>query len=148
MKFHHFFLAIAGLATWGHAVAFELITPQEQQASELAPQTYWPKSTLAPDAPQIELLRPNLNNTVSSPTAIDIRFKAAPGSQVRPESFRIFYGRLRLDITQRVVQNTRVSPEGLSVSEASLPKGQHRLLLSIEDTLNRTGQTLLEFNIQ
>lgn len=148
MKSYLFYLAATGLLAWGHAAAFELITPQEMQASEAAPNIYWPKSALPAQGPQIELLRPNLTHTVSSPTQIDVRFKASPDSEVRPETFRVFYGRLRLDITQRVVQNTRISPEGLSVSEARLPKGQHRLLLSIEDTQNRTGQTLLDFNIQ
>ncbi len=148
MKHHALAIASACLMAWGPATALELITAQELQASQAAPERVWPKSTPAPEAPQIELLRPQLGSAINSPTAIDIRFKAAPGSQIRPESFRILYGRLRLDITERVVQNTAVSREGVSVAQASLPRGQHRLLLSIEDTQNRTGQTQLDFQIQ
>ncbi|MFM8866417.1 MAG: hypothetical protein ACKOFG_16265 [Limnohabitans sp.] len=148
MKHRALAIAIGSLMAWGPAAAFELVTAQELQASQAAPERVWPKSAPAPEAPQIELIRPQLGHSINSPTAIDIRFKASPGSQVRPESFRIFYGRLRLDITDRVVQNTAVSREGLSVSQASLPKGQHRLLLSIEDTQNRTGQAQLDFQIQ
>lgn len=139
---------LASFIAWGHAAAFELVTPQEMRASEAATAVYWPKSNVSPEAPRIELIRPNLATPVNSPTSIDLRFRAAPGSQIRPESFRVLYGRLRVDITQRVVQNTQISSEGLSVSEASLPKGQHRLLLSIEDTQNRTGQSQLDLHIQ
>ena len=139
---------LTGFIAWGYAAAFELVTPQEMRDSEAATAVYWPKSSVTSEAPKIELIRPNLATAVNSPTSIDIRFRAAPGSQIRPESFRVLYGRLRIDITQRVVQNTQMSPEGLKVSEASLPKGQHRLLLSIEDTQNRTGQNQLDLHIQ
>lgn len=148
MNQHRLAMVIAGLMVCLPASAFELVTAQEMQASEAAPAVVGPKSAAVPEAPQIELIRPQLGTVIHSPTAIEIRFRTAPGSQARPESFRIFYGRLRLDITDRVVQNAAVSREGLSVAQASLPKGQHRLLLSIEDTQNRTGQTQLDFQIQ
>lgn len=134
------------------AQAQELVTWQEQQASQQSPEPLAPKVTTVADAPRIELLRPNLNATsgamLSSPTVIELRFQAAPGSQIRPDTFRVLYGRLRLDITARLLSATRISAEGLHVREAQLPAGPHRLLLSIEDSQGRLGQTALAFEIR
>lgn len=144
----------AGLIALGtsFAQAQVLVTPQELQASLLAPDVLAPKAAAAADAPRIELLRPSLNSangaTLSSPTAIELRFQATPGSQIRPDTFRVLYGRLRLDITARLLSVTRISAEGLQVREAQLPAGQHRLLLSVEDNQGRQGQTQVEFEIR
>ena len=129
-----------------------LVTAQELQASLQAPEPLALKANPAPDAPRIELLRPSLNSAssaaLSSPTAIELRFQAAPGSQIRPDTFRVLYGRLRLDITARLLSATRISAAGLHVREAQLPAGQHRLLLSIEDNQGRQGQAQIEFEIR
>ena len=68
-------------------------------------------------------------------------------SAVRPETFKALYGRLRIDITQRLLSATTITTQGITVKEASLPKGSHRLLLSIEDTEGRQGQKVLEFEV-
>lgn len=141
-------LGLLGLIAWGPARGLELVTHEEMRASEAAASIYEPKNIPAPEAPQIELLRPTLLAPVVSPTAIELRFRASPDTQVRPESFRVLYGRLRLDITSRLLQTTRITQQGMSVEQATLPQGSHRLLLSIEDTLGRRGQTQLDFNIQ
>ena len=141
-------LGLLGLMASGPAWCLELVTPEEMRASAAAIAIYEAKSVPAPEAPQIELLRPNLLAPVVSPTAIELRFKASPDSQVRPESFRVLYGRLRLDITSRLLQSTRITQQGMHVDQATLPQGSHRLLLSIEDTLGRRGHTQLDFNIQ
>jgi hypothetical protein len=58
------------------------------------------------------------------------------------------YGRLRIDITQRLVNAAKITAEGISVKEASLPKGSHRLLLSVEDLQGRLGMKSLDFEIK
>ena len=66
---------------------------------------------------------------------------------VRPETFKALYGRLRIDITQRLLNATKVTAQGITVKDATLPQGSHRLLLSIEDTEGRLGQKTLEFEV-
>ena len=139
-------------APW--AQAQWLVSPEDMRASALAPEPLHIKSTPRPDAPAIELLRPARPPSpgqalvLNNPMAIELRFQAAPGSQILPETFRVLYGRLRLDITARLLSATRVSAEGLSVREAQLPAGQHRIVLGIEDNQGRAGQTQLEFEIR
>jgi hypothetical protein len=101
-----------------------------------------------PGAPQIEIVHPRLDTPVVSPTAIQLMFVPAASSVVRPETFKVLYGRLRIDITQRLINAAKVTAEGISVKEASLPKGSHRLLISIEDLQGRQGIKSLDFEIK
>jgi hypothetical protein len=42
----------------------------------------------------------------------------------------------------------KVSETGVYVQEASLPKGKHKLLLVVDDTLGRRGEMSIKFEIQ
>ena len=95
----------------------------------------------------IEVIAPRLNASITSPSSIELLFQPAAPSAVRPETFRVLYGRLRLDITQRLLSATPITAQGITVKEANLPKGSHRLLLSIEDTEGRQGHKVLEFEV-
>ena len=101
-----------------------------------------------PGAPQIEVVHPKLDAPVSSPTPIQLTFIPSATSAVRPETFKVLYGRLRIDITQRLVRVAKVTSEGVNVKEASLPKGVHRLWLSVEDMQGREGSKSLDFEIK
>lgn len=101
-----------------------------------------------PGAPQIEVLYPKLDAPIASPTPIQLMFVPAASSMVRPETFKVLYGRLRIDITQRLVNAAKVTSEGIHVQEASLPKGTHRLLMSVEDLQGRQGSKSLDFEIK
>ena len=143
-------LWFVGVAVWcvcWSVQAFELISPQELNASMTAPQSLAPKASPVPGAPQIDILEPRLGSVITSPTSIQLVFKPSADSAVRPETFRVLYGRLRLDITQRLLGVATLSAAGIHVQGASLPKGSHRLLLSIEDTLGRQGQRQLDFDV-
>ena len=131
----------------GPCLAFELVTPQEMQASMAAPEPLRAKAGGSPGAPVIEVLAPKLNAPIASPSRIELQFQTAGQSAVRPETFKALYGRLRIDITQRLLNATKVTAQGITVHEASLPKGSHRLLLSIEDTEGRQGQKTIEFEV-
>lgn len=131
----------------GPCLAFELVSQQEMQASMAAPEPLRAKAGLNPGAPVIEVLSPKLNAPIASPSRIELQFQTAGQTAVRPETFKAFYGRLRIDITQRLLNATQVTAQGITVKEASLPKGSHRLLLSIEDTEGRLGQKTIEFEV-
>lgn len=129
------------------ANAFELISVQEHLAAWTAPETLVPKSAPAAGAPQIDIVQPRVGSTITSPSTIQVAFKASAPGTVRPETFKVLYGRLRLDITQRLLGAASLSPEGIQADGASLPKGSHRLLLSIEDSLGRQGQRQWDFEV-
>lgn len=134
---------------WVHpAMALELVTVEEMQASAAAPEPLTPKTPTTPGAPQIEIVHPRLDKPVASPTAIQLMFVPSTASAVRPETFKALYGRLRIDITQRLTQVAKITAEGINIQEASLPKGTHRLMLSIEDLQGRQGMKHLDFEIK
>ena len=141
-------LALGLFASAFHVQAFELISIKEMQASLGAAEPLTSKTVAVPGAPQIEIVHPRLDTPVVSPTAIQLMFVPAASSVVRPETFKVLYGRLRIDITQRLINAAKVTAEGISVKEASLPKGSHRLLISIEDLQGRQGIKSLDFEIK
>jgi hypothetical protein len=130
------------------AMALELVSLEEMRASAAASDALVPRTAVSPNAPQIDILHPKLDSPIASPTAIQLVFVPSASSTVRPETFKVLYGRLRVDITQRLTQVAKVTAEGVHIKEASLPKGTHRLLLSIEDQLGRQGIKSLDFEIK
>lgn len=125
-----------------------LVTEAEAAASRAAPEPPAPKLAPVPDAPRIDVLAPDLEAPVPSPTRIQIRFEPKPPAAIRPESFRVRYGALRLDITGRITSASKVTAEGIDVAEAVLPKGAHKLLVEIQDSLGRVGERQLQFTVR
>lgn len=136
------------LAAAGAAQAQMLVTEAEAAAARAAPEAPVFKAAVLPDAPRIALLVPDIARPVPSPTPIRLRFEPTAPALIRPESFRVRYGALRLDITGRITAVSKVVPEGMDVAAAELPKGTHKLYLEVQDTLGRTGERLLQFVVQ
>lgn len=143
-----FLLAGCMLCTTLAEAQIVLVTEQEALASRNAPEPFVPKSLPPPDAPQINVSAPILGGPIKSPTRIEVHFQPVPPAVVRPETFRVRYGTLRLDITDRITGAAKVTPGGIEVAEASLPKGSHKLLLAIEDSMGRAGERELRFVVE
>jgi hypothetical protein len=141
-------LALGLWASHTPTQAFDLVSAQEARASMAASEPLSAKVSPVSGAPQIEVLYPKLDAPVASPTPIQLMFVPSASSMVRPETFKVLYGRLRIDITQRLVNAAKVTAEGINVKEASLPKGTHRLLISVEDLQGRQGTKSLDFEIK
>lgn len=124
-----------------------LVTEAELAASLAAPEPLFPRFTPEPGAPRILVETPRLNAAISAPIALRLRFEASRNTKIRPETFKVKYGSLRIDITERITGATEVSPSGLEISRASLPKGRHTLVFSIEDALGRLNERPLQFEI-
>lgn len=124
-----------------------LVTEAELQASLAAPEPLFPRFTPEPGAPRILVETPKLGATVSAPIALRLRFEPAKDTSIRPETFKVKYGSLRIDITSRITGATEVTPKGLEISQASLPKGRHTLFFAIEDAVGRVNERQLQFEI-
>ena len=142
--FCHLLLLIAGGAL---AASPYLVTPEEVLASNASPLQIAPRSSTVRDAPRIELITPKLQGTVGSPTLIDLKFQASPPSSIKPDSFKALYGTFQIDITKRLLNVAKVTEDGVRVDEAALPKGRHRIFLTIEDSLGRVGNQSIEFEV-
>ena len=138
---------VALLSPLAHSAPLQLVSAEEMQASNAAPPPFVARSVPDRNAPQIELLNPKLPSTVSSPTAIEVKFQPTASSQVKPETFKVLYGSFQIDITRRILNVAKVTDSGIQVQEASLPKGKHKLLMQIEDNAGRIGSRQVEFEV-
>ena len=127
-----------------------LVPPEEAQASQAAPQALTPRTApvVTPGAPRVNLLAPNLSNTVPSPTRIQVRFEPTSPANIKPETFKVRYGAFKLDITGRITAASKVTAEGIDVAEAALPKGSHRLFIEIQDSMGRVGERVVAFVVE
>ena len=98
--------------------------------------------------PAIEIRQPSLlSQPLGTPMAIELSFLAADAPIV-PDSFRAYYGNLKLNITDRILKIVKVLAGGLRVDDAELPSGQHKILLVIEDEKGRRGERELKFTVK
>jgi hypothetical protein len=125
-----------------------LVTQEEMQESNKAPIRFTAKSAPEKDAPIIEVVTPVIAGAISSPTPIKMVFQANAPSNVKPETFKVLYGTFEIDITKRITGKTPVTEQGLQVAQAELPKGRHKLLISVQDTNGRVGNKVIEFEIK
>ena len=138
---------ILGLQT-SMAQPLFLVTQEEMQESNKAPIRFTAKSAPEKDAPIIEVVTPVIAGAISSPTPIKMVFQANAPSNVKPETFKVLYGTFEIDITKRITGKTPVTEQGLQVAQAELPKGRHKLLISVQDTNGRVGNKVIEFEIK
>jgi hypothetical protein len=125
-----------------------LVSVEEMNASNNSKPPFTAKSVALKDAPLIELSSPKLPALVSSPTPIELKFQSTPPSSVKPETFKVLYGSFEIDITKRILNVAKVTDTGVSVQEANLPKGKHKLLMVVEDTAGRRGNRSIDFEIK
>ena len=125
-----------------------LVSIDEMNASNNAQPPFKAKSVATKDAPVIELSAPKLSAAVSSPTPIELKFQPTPPSAVKPETFKVFYGSLEIDITKRILNVAKVTESGVFVQEANLPKGKHKLLMVVEDNAGRRGNRSIDFEVK
>lgn len=124
-----------------------LVSATEVKASEEAPPVFTPKIAPVPGAPTIEVMSPTLSGPIPSPTPIQLKFLAKAPATVKPDSFKVQYGAFQIDITKRLLSVATVNEEGVTVKEAALPKGKHKLHLFVEDTAGRSANRVLEFEV-
>jgi len=124
-----------------------LVSPEEAHESNNALIQISPRSTPAIGAPLIQVIIPKLSSVVVSPTPIELKFQSVAPSNVKPESFKALYGTFQIDITKKLLSVTKVTETGLNLQEAALPKGRHKIFISIEDSLGRTGSQVIEFEV-
>jgi hypothetical protein len=100
-----------------------------------------------PSAPKIAVIVPDTSTTISSPTDIRLTFQPVNGAKILPETFRVKYGALGFDVTERIVSRFRPTESGLSVSSAQLPVGRHVFVMSIQDSRGLVGSKRLALTV-
>jgi hypothetical protein len=89
---------------------------------------------LAGDEPAIEIIRPAMRDgRVASPVGIEVRFKPVVGKTIDPNSFKLYYGAFKLDVTDRLLKTAKVTASGFSIDNVDIPSGSHRLIMKVSD---------------
>lgn len=154
-------LALLLAAATGHAQAsdggFDLITPTEARLEAQAEASAPPANT-APrtrslvvpklNQPTIQVVAPTAPGTaVNAPVRIELAFKPAPGTRIVPSTFRVLYGLLKIDLTDRLKKHATVTEEGVVVDRAQVPAGQHRLIMQVTDDQGNLAEQELRLRV-
>lgn len=149
---------LVSAGAWGvaHAAApampFDLVTEAEAKVDAAAPRLPRTRSikTVPPaGSPAIQVLMPSLDGSaIGSPLRIAVSFKPATGSRILPGTFRVMYGVLKIDLTERVSKYATISEDGAVIDQAKMPSGQHRLLLRVADDKGNLGEQELLFRVE
>ena len=100
--------------------------------------------------PVIDVLKPTPapGLKVKAPFAISVRFNRLTDSPIDPKTFKVMYGFLKIDITDRIIEHVTVSPEGFSLEDAKIPSGKHNLVLQVTDEKKRVATRELRFEVE
>lgn len=124
---------------------WELVTPEEETRDHAAPHVPGPRDL--PPPPVIDLLRPDLSKPIRNPVTIELRFSTAPGRTIDMRTFRATYGWLGINITNRLLQHAVTKPNGLLAKNVDLPRGDHRVRVSIADTSGKMASRTFRFSV-
>lgn len=143
-------LGVVLLLSCAPTQAFQLITEAEykQDLAAPAPPELEIRLRGKPKAPIIDVLAPPLDHVLRLPVRIELRFVPVDGADIDPNSFQVLYGRLRLDITERILKHARLSKQGLIAENAMVPPGRHRFLIRIADMLQRLGEREIAVTVE
>ncbi|MCZ8175603.1 MAG: hypothetical protein O9343_10450 [Burkholderiaceae bacterium] len=156
---------LRGLAAGGAALAllcagaapamgagFDLVTTAEAQqaaqAEKTQPAPVRTRSLPKPEAPAITVVSPApAGRAVAAPLRIEVAFQPAAGARIVPSSFRVLYGLLKIDLTDRLRQHATITESGVVVDGAKVPEGQHRLFIQVADDKGNTAEQELRFRV-
>jgi hypothetical protein len=88
-----------------------------------------------------------VSSPLQSPVGLQIIVVPKDGAQVNWQSVQLLYGSLRFNITDRFLKLAQRDKEGYIVKAMNIPQGNHRLLILIQDSKNRTGRRELFFTV-
>jgi len=121
------------LVSYGFA-GIEVMTllTEEEGAIEEAPSGLYEVGRTLNNGPDVKLIAPEPNNEYTAPLKITILFIPAGGkdvdlSKLKVECLKLF----TIDLTERVLPYT--TKEGIKIENAKLPKGNHKIRITIGD---------------
>lgn len=136
---------LAGFLVPGQASAWDLVSADEVARDRQALVAHGNEApgfhkSFTMGAPLIEVRQPTRLDGVKPPFPIQLNFKASNGAEPDLKSFHVFYGFLKLDITARLLEKARLTPDGLALDDAAIPSGSHRLRIQLKDSKGREGE--------
>lgn len=150
MSYLKFFACIFVLFGLCDSFAFQLITESEALASQSAKIFESEAKPHDPEAPLIELIQPTgpFDRPLKNPLYIEIAFIPQKGATMDFSTFKTQYGAFKVDITDRLLKQTIKTADGYKLKDVNLPKGYHKLIVSIKDNFGRTGVKEISFKVE
>jgi hypothetical protein len=100
--------------------------------------------------PIIEIIKPEpvADLKVKAPFSINVLFKPQADAAIDPSTFKVLYGGLRFDITNRITKFVKVTAAGFSLDNAQIPVGKHRLTMQVQDDKQRVAERELRVEVE
>lgn len=100
-----------------------------------------PTQVLQDNGPSVQIVTPDMEQAQRSPFRLQVTFVPKPGSVVQPDSLVVEALKFAtLDITSRV--RPFATSRGIEIEKAKVPKGVHKIKLSISDSKGGTTQQI------
>lgn len=132
---------------------FELVTADEaaqaaQAEIDAPPQIRSRQVGPRGNVPGIRVVTPSAPGTpVAAPLRIEVAFTPTPGTRIVPSSFRVLYGLLKIDLTERLRPHATVTENGVVIDRALVPNGQHSLIMQVADDQGNTAEQELRIRV-
>lgn len=101
----------------------------------------------APGGFAIRVLMPTPQAAVTAPLRIELLFDTPPGTRIVPSTFRVLYGVLKIDLTERLRRFATISERGVVVEQAMVPDGMHRLFLQVANDRGNVAEQELRLRV-
>ena len=99
--------------------------------------------------PAIRIVSPRSGaEGVKAPLRLELAFDSGPSARIVPDSFRVLYGMLKLDITERIRRHAEVTERGVVAENAALPAGSHRMYMQVADDRGRFVEREFRFRVE
>ncbi len=95
----------------------------------------------------IRIVAPTSQAAVTAPLRIELVFDTLPGTRVVPSTFRVLYGVLKIDLTERLRRFSTINERGVVVDQAVVPDGLHRLFLQVADDRGNVAEQELRLRV-
>jgi hypothetical protein len=104
-----------------------------------------PKEECGP--PEIRVESPRGGETYRSPLPVQVRFVPSSGATIDPTSIRVEL--LKLGFTKDLTQRARefITAAGISMPSAEVPRGTHRVRISVADTSGKRCSEDVQFTV-
>jgi hypothetical protein len=96
--------------------------------------------------PQVSVLSPNPTQGMQSPIHIQLKFESHGGATIDAGSLKLTYVKNpAVDLTDRV--KAFAKPDGLDITAAEVPPGDHTLRVDVKDSDGRVATTLFTVKV-
>jgi hypothetical protein len=128
-----------------HRQTVVLVTEEEAAQPDTPPET--PRGACSETGPGIEVRSPADGQSYPAPLPVEVRFTPSAGARIDLSRIRVrlLKGPLGFDLTGRA--RPFLSEQGVSMPRADLPRGTHRVEITVADTAGRSCSAIVSFTV-